>query len=83
VNIVSGTSKLIEVTYAIATTVRSSVESDEMMSSSRALILVSSTTTTTFDPHRGAVFPAARVIVLAVPIIVFTLAYLRVKGLKK
>ena len=81
-NIVSGTSKLIEVTYAIATTVRSSVESDEMMSSSRALILVSSTTTTTFDPHRGAVFPA-RVIVLAVPIIVFTLAYLRVKGLKK
>jgi hypothetical protein len=54
-----------------------------MTSFSRALILASSTTTTTFDPHRGAVLPAARVIVLVVPIIVLTLIYLRVKGTKK
>jgi hypothetical protein len=35
------------------------------------------------NPHRGSAFPAARVIVLAVPIIMLTLIYLRVKGLKK
>jgi len=48
---------------------------------SHALVLAS--TTTTFDPHKGAPLPAARVIVLAVPIILLTLAYVRVKGLKK
>jgi hypothetical protein len=47
-----------------------------------ALILTSSTTTT-FDPHKGSPLPAARVIVLAVPVILLTLIYLRVKGTKK
>ena len=45
-----------------------------------ALILTSSTTTT-FDPHKGSPLPAARV--LAVPVILLTLIYLRVKGTKK
>ncbi|MFZ1062389.1 MAG: hypothetical protein WAN30_02840 [Acidimicrobiales bacterium] len=50
---------------------------------SHALVVASMTTTTTFDPHKGAPLPAARVIVLAVPIILLTLIYVRVKGLKK
>ncbi len=54
------------------------------MSFVERLTMASSTTTTTiFDPHRGSVLPAARVIVLAVPILLLTLIYLRVKGLKK
>jgi hypothetical protein len=46
-------------------------------------LMLASTTTTTFDPHKGAPFPAARVIVVGVPIILLTLVYLRVKGLRK
>ncbi|HEY1222388.1 MAG TPA: hypothetical protein VGE75_02690 [Acidimicrobiales bacterium] len=46
-------------------------------------LIVASSSTTTFDPHKGAPLPAARVIVLAVPIILLTLVYVRVKGLKK
>ncbi len=55
----------------------------EVISLARGLLLVASTTTTTYDPHRGAAFPAARVIVLGVPIILLTLIYLRVKGPEK
>jgi len=55
-------------------------EGSAMSCFSVAVLLASSTTTTTFDPHRGAVLPAARVIVLAVPVIILTLVYLRVKG---
>ncbi len=61
----------------------SPVEGIAMSFVSHALVLASSTTTTIFDPHKGAVLPAARVIVLAVPVIVVTLAYFRVKGPKK
>jgi hypothetical protein len=35
------------------------------------------------DPHKGSVFLAGRIIVLAVPIIIVTLIYLRIKGPKK
>ena len=59
----------------------SNYESNGMTLASHVLVLASSTTT--FDPHKGAPFPAARVIVLAVPIILLTLIYLRVKGLMK
>jgi hypothetical protein len=47
-----------------------------------ALILASSTTTT-YDPHKGAPLPAARVIVLAVPVVLLSLLYFRLKGSKK
>jgi hypothetical protein len=32
-------------------------------------MLMTSTTTTTFDAHRGAVLPAARAVVVAVPLV--------------
>jgi hypothetical protein len=47
------------------------------------ILVFASTTTTTFNPHKGAALPAARVIVLAVPVILLTLIYVRIKGQKK
>lgn len=54
-----------------------------MMSVVATLVLAASTTTTIANVHRGAVLPAARVVVLAVPALALVLYWFLVVRAKK